>query len=385
MLEILKFHVVERKNTMDVGLHSWLTSLLSKGVKDKYIPVILERTDLWTKVFTPKHVDPTNNYEVLEIVGDGVAGYFFPIYFLQRFPQLNNPKGVKVVARLKIVHASKKSFASIANSLGFWQYIRKGYTVINQGTKENLLEDTFEAFLGALSTAVDDKFKIFGLGAAVVCSFLKHIFDGIDISLDNVVLFDAKTRLKELMDVKKNEFGGNITYVEDGNFTKIILGNRVIGQASGAIKKDREKEAAEAALALLKREGHFRDRPDDVLIQPALGPSGADLTVASSAMGGTTVFLGDEVQGSGGTAAQALARAPTGKKPSAVDLVGGDYKSRLKEIMDSRGELDSLSYAHENITVTLLYKGVPVATAANLVKKVREQMAAKKYYLQITA
>ncbi|QDZ44995.1 ribonuclease III-like protein [Frog virus 3] len=156
-------------------MEGWLGNLLAKSVKDKYIPVIVGRRDLWNKVFTPKSVNPDDNYEALEIVGDGVASYFFPSYFLKRFPQLNSPKGVKTVARLKIYYGSKKSFSSIADSLGFWKFIRSGPVPVNPSTRESLLEDTFEAFLGAVCMAVDDEYSIDGLGAVVAYKIMADI------------------------------------------------------------------------------------------------------------------------------------------------------------------------------------------------------------------
>ncbi|AFJ52317.1 RNase III [European catfish virus] len=363
-------------------MEGWLGNLLAKSVKDKYIPVIVGRRDLWNKVFTPKSVNPDDNYEALEIVGDGVASYFFPSYFLKRFPQLNSPKGVKTVARLKIYYGSKKSFSSIADSLGFWKFIRSGPVPVNPSTRESLLEDTFEAFLGAVCTAVDDEYSIDGLGAVVAYKIMADIFDDMDISLEYTALFDTVTRLKELMDVKKDVLGGDAVYDHRGDTTVITLKGRVIGKATGAIKRDRAKEAAGQALDLLRREGHFREHDDDAVVKVAKGPAGDGLVVAQSALGGFTVSGAESgvVEGSGGTVAQALSRVVGTKRPSAVEVAGGDYKSLLKEYLESVGETDSVNYIHEGVNVTMTRKGKPVATANHLMKKVREQLASRDYY-----
>ena len=118
---------------------------------------------------------------------------------------LKCPKGVKVVARLRINYGSKESLAEIADNLGFWPFISAAIEGMNKGVKyrnrhkKDLLEDTFEAFLGCAEFVLDNEFKI-GVGYGIVYDILASIFDNINISLDYKDLFDAKTRLKEVFD-----------------------------------------------------------------------------------------------------------------------------------------------------------------------------------------
>lgn len=122
-------------------------------------------------------------------------------YFYDRFPQLNCPAGVAVIARLKIVYASKNSFQDIAEKLGFWPYIKASQNEKDQKRK-SLLEDVFEAFIGATQQILDDEYEL-GFGFTIVCRILKGIFDEIPISLEYEELYDAKTRLKEYFDANQ--------------------------------------------------------------------------------------------------------------------------------------------------------------------------------------
>lgn len=178
--------------------------VLAKGkLKQGDIDRLVDRNiHIYTQAFTSAGYDPEFNYEELEQKGDASANNFLVWYFYNRFPQLNCPAGVAVVARLKIVYASKNSFQEIAEKLGFWPYINA--TQYERDTKrKSLLEDVFEAFIGATQQILDDDHEL-GFGFTIICRILKGIFDEIHISLDYEDLYDAKTRLKEYFDANQN-------------------------------------------------------------------------------------------------------------------------------------------------------------------------------------
>ena len=113
--------------------------------------------------------------------------------------------GVKVVARLKINYSSKKCFSKIANDLGFWKLIlASDDDKFHQ--RDDLLEDSFEAFVGAIEMIADREFGM-GTSSAVAYNFVKNIFDKMDISLQYEDLFDSKTRLKEIVDKHGQSLG----------------------------------------------------------------------------------------------------------------------------------------------------------------------------------
>jgi dsRNA-specific ribonuclease len=201
----------------------FIISLLKKGkLKDKYIQILTteEAMEKYGFAFTAdSRVNPENNYECYEQMGDAAASHFMVSYFFRRFPQLECSAGNKVVCRLRINYGAKQSFSSIATELGFWKFItcpetgnipKKKYRNTHM---KDLLEDVFEAFLGCTEKLLDEAFRQ-GVGYAIIYDILSNIFDKIPISLEYEDLMDAKTRLKETFDL--NWIGnqlGKLVYV----------------------------------------------------------------------------------------------------------------------------------------------------------------------------
>ena len=204
-----------------------IISLLNKGkLKKKYHSLLTsdESMKIFSTVFTSTTADENDNYEVYEQLGDITVNKFIICYMYKRFPKLHCTKGVKVVARLRINYGSKQSFAQIAESLGFWSFITASEDERNRN-KKPLLEDTLEAFFGAIEYIIDNK-TLHGVGYAVVYDILSVIFDAIDISLKYENLYDSKTRLKELFDFYGEKIG-SIKYIDTKNEDKIINKKRI--------------------------------------------------------------------------------------------------------------------------------------------------------------
>lgn len=289
--------------------------LKTSGVKHVKTLTSPESMRIYSDAFTSESVDKNNNYQVLEQLGDLSANKFIAYYMYKKFPQLKCTEGVKVVARLRINYGSKNTFAKIAEQCGFWDYI----TATNElrlRERKSLLEDVFEAFLGATEVILDrhtaEKFEqsddFVGVGYANVYKILKTIFDGMNISLDYNDLYDAKTRLKELFDLygddspktnrkgitlpplgpllyeteKKKEEGLNVCKIyrlqgasyevrPDGtiNMKKIICPPRqhinncklLLGQASATLKDEAEQLSATRALETLAKQGYIKHPP----------------------------------------------------------------------------------------------------------------------------
>ena len=268
-----------------------IASLLRKGgLKTKYIKMLTdsEAMSIYGSAFTSDLVDPDNNYQVLEQLGDVAGNKFIVGYMYDRFPQLNCSEGVAVVARLRINYGAKQSFSEIARKLGFWVF-SSATNDLRQRKMKSLLEDVFEAFLGATERILDKRKRV-GVGSAIVHDILAAIFDEIDISLRYEDLYDAKTRLKELFDVHESSLGPLVykerkndlitfstvfrvhggKYAEkigdDGNSTvnkKKIIGGKYtpIGEGSAALKADAQQNAAAVALATLSRQGWKKNIP----------------------------------------------------------------------------------------------------------------------------
>ena len=268
-----------------------ISSLLRKGgLKSKYIEMLTdpEAMKIYGCAFTSELVDTVNNYQVLEQVGDLSGNKFIVNYMYERFPHLDCAEGVKVVARLRINYGAKESFCEIARKLGFWEFI-SATNDLRQRKMKPLLEDVFEAFLGATERILDSRKRV-GVGYAIVHDILASIFNEMDISLRYEDLYDAKTRLKELFDLHESSLGplvykeqkqDMITFVtafrvhggkyaektdKFGNITvdkKRIVGGKYIkiGEGSAALKADGEQNAAAAALDLLKKQGWSKPVP----------------------------------------------------------------------------------------------------------------------------
>lgn len=256
----------------DIEFKRLIESLLKKGgIRKNYIDILTcpESMDIYASAFTSEQVDENNNYQVYEQLGDLTGNKFIVWYIYKRFPQLKCAEGVKVAARLRINLGSKNSFSTIAEKFGFWDFI-SAPNELRQRKKKPLLEDVFEAFLGATETILDECIRV-GAGYACVYKLLSSIFDEIQISLDYEDLYDAKTRLKELFDIfgdklgelryeeKRDEIHNALCYVSvyrcEG--TKKIL----IGNGTAALKADAEQAAASVALKQLAEIGFVKHVP----------------------------------------------------------------------------------------------------------------------------
>ena len=241
-------------------MQNLLKSVLTRAnLKAEYQTVLLSRESLYVQAFTSKTYDPVNNYEMYELLGDSTANKFLAWYFYRRFPQLHCPEGVKVMARLKINYASKQSFSRLADSLGFWPFIRAS-DIEKNSNRKSLLEDSLEAFIGLTEMLLDEHFTL-GVGYAIVYDILKSLFDQIDISLEYDRLYDAKTRLKELFDKNSKEIG-TLVYEDTRDLSRVFAKMngqlRLLGSGKGNLQGQRQQAAAAQALEVLKLEGYTR-------------------------------------------------------------------------------------------------------------------------------
>jgi dsRNA-specific ribonuclease len=248
-------------------------SVFTKGnLKTQYTEWLMseESLKIFNDVFTSNTANVLENYEVYEQLGDITVNKFIVWYMYKRFPQLNCAQGVKIVARLRINYCSKQSFAQIAESLGFWDYITASEEERNHN-KKPLLEDTLEAFFGAVELIID-KHTLTGVGYAVVFDILETIFNKLHISLKYEDLYDAKTRLKELFDYSGDKLG-TIKYEDDRNVDEKVTrscvfqvtpqNNRIkIGEGVASLKADAQQRAASKAIGFLKSKGFHKPVPE---------------------------------------------------------------------------------------------------------------------------
>jgi dsRNA-specific ribonuclease len=260
-----------KMSSSDQSLREFVMSVLqTTRIYPKYIHVITNDKNMveYSKVFTSKNFDSENNYEMYEQMGDLSINKFIVWYMYKRFPELRTSDGVKIVARLRINYASKESLFKISKDLGFWEHVRCTDDERHKRMK-SLLEDVFEAFIGATECIIDDHFGI-GVGYALVLRILENIFDGMNISLNYDDLYDPKTRLKELFDKHKATLG--VLEYKDTRSENLVTsavshvfpnGTRVfLAFGTGSIVKNAHQKAAENALEVLKKRGFYKNKDD---------------------------------------------------------------------------------------------------------------------------
>lgn len=234
----------------------------------------------YATAFTHSSADIDNNYEFYETIGDATLKKAIKWYISYRFPQINCPEGSDILTRMAIKLEQKKSFADIADRLGFLKFISRN---IQDGlwtlkTIDSMLEDVFEAFFGVTELLLDQKYGI-GVGYAVCYHLIANQLDRIELPIDYEFLVDAKTRMKEMEDFfNKNHdtyflkrhiapdpaSGFNVFRYELRTRTPNGRQFRETNQVIGVPHTD-ELEAAESSYQWLKCNGLVKEIPKEYI------------------------------------------------------------------------------------------------------------------------
>ncbi len=185
-----------------------------------------------------KHKD----YERLEFLGDSVLGAIVSELAYKARPDFDQG----TLTKLKSYLVNSDSLASFAKEYHFDEYIRVGNSFAgNVSQSHRLLEDVFEAFLGAM---------YLDLGYNAVHKFLVSTLYR-DIQKFNIDdMKDYKSRLQEEMQSEHRE---SVQYViikewgppHDRHFiARVLFEGVVLGEGEGHSKKVAEQMAAKAAL-----------------------------------------------------------------------------------------------------------------------------------------
>jgi len=224
--------------------------------------------DLYQTAFTSAGYDPNQNYELFEFVGDSILGESLVWYFYTIFPQLRCTAGIKTLNRLKIKYAASKTFSKIALDLKFLPYIRAlPEELASDEKKQSLLEDVFEAFAGVTKIILTERFNFACVGNQVITDLVTVIFNKKNISLEPEKLYDPKTRLKELFDIKTSmnnifmDFGAPVYesyHDEESTKTRLYFKKRpdISFLGAGHTLAEREKKTAKQALHWLQTKGY---------------------------------------------------------------------------------------------------------------------------------
>ncbi|MBE6630110.1 MAG: ribonuclease III [Ruminococcaceae bacterium] len=194
--------------------------------------------------FVNEHAgDRTTCNERLEFLGDSVLSLTVSNYLYNTYPKL--PEGRLTVLRKHFVN--KDVLPSFGMKIGLGNYLLLGKGESKDGReKPKLLEDAFEALVGALyldSGSLD-----------TVARFLLPFVQSELLNLQAVPLEDPKTLLQQYVQQTPGEELRYETVRECGpdnakTFTvRVLINSNCFGEGSGCSKKEAEQNAAREAL-----------------------------------------------------------------------------------------------------------------------------------------
>lgn len=188
------------------------------------------------------------DYQRLEFLGDAVMQLQTAQYLYQTYPTWDEGQ----LTELRIAMVQTRSFAMLAKELAFNEYILLGHGEELNGARnrDSLLEDVWEAFIGAL-------FLDQGMGN--VTQFLQqHMFSKIDQGFYDQFI-DYKSKLQELLQKKgpvqiKYQKLSQSDHDEHNQqlFTVAVeVADKVLATGTGSSLKNAEKAAARSAYQQL--------------------------------------------------------------------------------------------------------------------------------------
>ena len=198
--------------------------------------------------------------EVLEWLGDGFIQSIIALYLYERYP--GNNEGFLTKIRSRLVKTETLSKLALALNFDKYMIISKHVEIICTGRRNSkLLEDCFEAFLGAM--LYDFKTNK-GIAEAyqLVSKFLITVIEK-NIDITDLILKDDNYK-DQLMRYFQKEFNGEYPKYEqlsvENNISSVGASNRkfrtcvkdldgnIIGEGIAKAKRESEQKAAENAL-----------------------------------------------------------------------------------------------------------------------------------------
>jgi len=192
----------------------------------------------------PEETLPHN--ERLEFLGDSVLGMLVSEYLYKKFP--DHPEGDLTNFRSSLVNARILSQISSSLNLGTFLYLSKGEESTGGRTRQYILANTLEAFIGAL---------FLDSGLEITNKFvLKYILPPLSEIIEKKLYKDFKSLLQER---SQEEQGLTPIYKilketgpdhEKTFLTGVYLGKKKISEGRGSSKQLAEQEAARIALEI---------------------------------------------------------------------------------------------------------------------------------------
>lgn len=202
-----------RNSSQKDELRRFVKFLLSKtSIKPELIEYCVrpDHMEVFDKAFTAPSANPTHNYETLEFIGDGKLGSFMTDYVYEVNPHLHEDKYIpvakEILSKTKAKYVSKTVLNEMASSLGMKKFILASSE--DMGNKQkSILEDVFEAFLGAVTVVIEKEHRRQGLSQFIINQFLyysytHHLKAGFDADYESVT--SPISIIKEYYDKKKD-------------------------------------------------------------------------------------------------------------------------------------------------------------------------------------
>ena len=202
--------------------------------------------------YANEHPEITEHNERLEFLGDAVLGFLVGEMLYRLYPEMNEAELTRLRSRL--VDETQLSKVGAKMNLGAIMRLGNGAAKENGRDNPSLLNDTFEAIIGAY---------YLDAGITAVASYIQPLFQSIaqqlvgELADSNKSFIDSKNRLQQWALARYKEVPRYQIIAESGTdnakeFTaQVSIKGTVYGKGKGHRKKEAQKQAAIAALQQL--------------------------------------------------------------------------------------------------------------------------------------
>jgi len=214
----------------------------------------LLRQSLTHRSYINENLGEGRDNERLEFLGDAILNFISGEYLFRVHPEI----GEDQMTRRRAALVDEKQLARFAIEVGLDFRMRLGQGAIREGGYQNpnLLSSTFEAVIGAYY--LDNKRDI-----EVLRPLVEQLFDSVPeevmVVRSNI---DSKNKFQEFAQANgakappkyaTEKLGGTDHAPEF--FSRVYVDDKLYGEGKGRSKRDAEKQAAEDAIAKLKKRG----------------------------------------------------------------------------------------------------------------------------------
>ena len=206
--------------------------------------VATENKSVFREAFTHRSVDAEYSNERLEFLGDAVLELVTTEYLYQKFT--DKPEGELTNFRSALVKRENLALVARKLSLGEYLFMSKGEDASGGRSKDYLLANVVEAFIGALYLTVGMEKTNDFIESWIVCE------------LDDIIAqesyIDPKSALQELTQgdfqvTPQYKTIGEVGLDHEKTFeVAVYLGGIKVGRGKGSSKKEAQSNAADVAL-----------------------------------------------------------------------------------------------------------------------------------------